>query len=57
MLFLLDLVADLVFLLVQGALFLLGDVPAVLARHAAFLTANLRIFLVDFCGLALRTYT
>jgi hypothetical protein len=48
-----DLATDLVFLLVQRALFLLGDVPTVLRGHVALFLANLAVFLVQLARLAL----
>jgi hypothetical protein len=48
-----DLVADLVFLLVQGLLFLPGDVAMVLAGHVRSLPADLAVFLVQLGGLGM----
>jgi hypothetical protein len=45
--------ADLVFLLVQGPLFLLADMTAVLPRHVAFLLADGTVFAVQPGGLGL----
>jgi hypothetical protein len=42
-----DLTADTVFLLIQRFLLLFGDMASVLARHIAFLLANLMIFMVQ----------
>ena len=42
-----DLCADIVFLLIQGLLFLFGDVVAILGRHVTFFLANLAIFFVQ----------
>ena len=53
-----DLLADLaayrVFLLIQGTLLLLGDVPAVLARHVALFVPDLTVFLVQLVRLRRR---
>jgi hypothetical protein len=44
-------------LLIQGALLLLGDMPAVLACHGAFFPANLAVLTMQFCGLTLADFT
>ena len=49
-----DLAADRVFLLVQGALFPLGDVATVLRGHGAFLLTDLPVLFPDLRRLSLR---
>jgi hypothetical protein len=46
-----NLSADCVFLLIQRFLLLFGDMAAVLARHVAFLLANLMILMVQLLRL------
>jgi hypothetical protein len=47
-----DLSANPVFLLIQRVLLLFGDMASVLARHIAFLLANLTIFMVQLLRLS-----
>src|SRR5471030_1468554 len=47
-----DLPADSVFLLIQGFLFLLGNVATILRSHRALFLANLTVFPMQFSGLA-----
>ena len=47
-----DLSANPVFLLIQRVLLLFGDMASVLARHIAFLLANLMIFMVQLLRLS-----
>jgi hypothetical protein len=48
---------DGIFLLIQCPLFLLGNVPTILAGHETFLLANLMVFLKELGGLALGNFT
>jgi hypothetical protein len=47
-----NLAADRILLLIQGSLFCLGDVPAILAGHVAFFVTNLPIFPTQLCALS-----
>ena len=51
MLFVVDLPADLVLLLIEGSLFLLGDMPSVLRSHSPFFLPNLPILFVQLGSL------